>query len=109
MNVYVIAESPNGPCKVGFAADVRGRLSGLQNGNPRPLAIFHQERCEMYRTAERVAHSRLWARRMCGEWFDVPVSEAISAVRYGIEKALSAMVAREIARSRGEPPPPSWY
>jgi len=81
MNLYVIAESEAGPCKVGFATEVGHRLSNLQSGNHRELRVFYQEMCIRCRTAERIAHSALWRHRRMREWFDVPVTEAIRAVQ----------------------------
>lgn len=85
MSLYVIAECACGPCKVGFARDPAFRASTLQSGNPRQLKLFYGETSLKWYSAERVAHNLLWRRQVSGEWFDVPVLAAISAVRAGCE------------------------
>ena len=83
MLLYVIAEGEFGPCKIGFADRMGHRLSNLQAGNHRELTVFYeQETPPNYRMAERIAHSRAgYKNRIRGEWFNVTVVAAISAVK----------------------------
>ena len=75
--LYIVAESPAGPCKVGFGANPKSRLMDLQIGNPRQLTIaslwkrgdLSADRCE------RLMHHLLAKHAMRGEWFDISVAE----------------------------------
>ena len=74
--LYIIAESPDGPCKVGYADNLYRRFHGIQVGNPRELklASVWQSKRGSIRLYEKQIHSFLFERAIRGEWFDAPVS-----------------------------------
>lgn len=66
--VYAVRELPDGPVKIGFATNVRHRVSTLQTGNSSDLKLIWMTRGSG--NLERKIHMRLakfWTR---GEWFD---------------------------------------
>lgn len=79
--VYVIG-APDGPQKVGVAADVNSRRAMLQTGNPVGLVVAHKVEVSRQDAffVERYAHDLLSGDRVRGEWFDVSPEEAIDAV-----------------------------
>ena len=72
--VYLIAESWNGPAKIGVAEDPHKRLQELQTGNPKQLALLCYRKYKDRLTAECVEwllHNYLSERNITGEWFAV--------------------------------------
>lgn len=71
MSVYFIQALSGGPIKIGYCNDgpkaVLGRLSGLQNGNPRRLVI--RKVIPGDRDTEKSLHARFKDLRVSGEWF----------------------------------------
>lgn len=96
MNLYVIAESPDGPSKIGFATRLANRLTSLQSGNPRKLTLFSQIETtpSEARIVERWAHSLLWAKHLRNQWFDVPPEDAANAINQAINGAKNAETLR---------------
>lgn len=78
--VYVIGASGH-PVKVGIAADVRKRLSGIQTGCPTRLRVYFEIEVEDARAVERAAHKRLFNHKLSGEWFDCEPAEAVEAIK----------------------------
>lgn len=75
---YVIAPSPDGPCKLGHSLSPTARLSGLQVGNHLELTIYStwaSEHLSALRIERRI-HAILNDRCVRGEWFAVTVAEA---------------------------------
>lgn len=84
--VYVIG-APDGPIKIGVAADAAARCAMLQVGNPAALTVLHKvsvSRRDVY-FVERYAHALLSDDRIRGEWFDVEPDQAIAAVNASVE------------------------
>lgn len=95
MNLYVIAEGIDGPCKIGYADRVANRVSSLQSGNPRKLTLYHSQPCAEYRMAERLAHSLAgYQNCVLNEWFSITVERAIAAVREACDTANQTRVVR---------------
>jgi hypothetical protein len=84
--VYVIAPSPEGPCKIGFSADPHRRLRQLQTGYPARLTLYHfQPFCaDRAPLMEKLIHKSIAFRRAKGEWFNVSVEDAISEVEFSL-------------------------
>ena len=87
MYLYVIAERPNGPCKIGFADNPTKRLAQLQLATYRPLDLVFQDETKHHRRAERIAHSIVWKHHIRGEWFKISIHTAIKAAETGIDAA----------------------
>lgn len=75
--VYVIAASDEGPCKIGRASNVRRRLKQLQVSHHQRLIIQAEFETRHPSAAEWSIHHYLAAKRMSGEWFNIPVAEAV--------------------------------
>lgn len=82
--VYIIspANSPEGPCKIGFARNAIARLGALQVGNHLALEL-----CSVWCSAhisvveiERRMHAMHASKHIRGEWFDVSVAAAESSI-----------------------------
>jgi hypothetical protein len=69
--------------KIGVATEVEPRLLELQIGNPIELKLIWQSgeftRSEAYRF-ERLAHRKLAAHRVSGEWFQIDPETARTAI-----------------------------
>jgi hypothetical protein len=76
--VYILSEGKQGPCKIGVttARNDRARFISLQTGNPRELFPEYMFPTDRSYEIERLAHERLWPKRIRGEWFNVTVEEA---------------------------------
>ncbi len=81
----IIAETEDGPCKVGYSKHPDKRLTACQTGNPRRLSLyavsvsFYHE--EDVRAAEYKAHSLLVELHMQGEWFNISPSNCLKLLR----------------------------
>jgi hypothetical protein len=85
MHVYVVGVADDGgesPVKIGVAGAPMSRLAELQVGNPQRLRVYWTLECAsgVAEAIERATHLRLADVRLCGEWFDIGVSDAITAV-----------------------------
>jgi hypothetical protein len=78
--LYLVGASRDGPIKVGISQNPLVRLWELQTGSSRPLSIYWVYPCPHGDVWERVIHQILWRRRLVGEWFDVPVEDAMGAL-----------------------------
>ncbi len=82
--LYVIQEVDSGLLKIGVAAHPIRRLSMLQCGNPRVLAlreIYAGDRVEC-RRVERCLHQKFAGENLRGEWF----RSALSCVLVALEE-----------------------
>lgn len=81
--VYVIAEKGSAVCKIGVAREPMYRLAAMQTGNCRPLDLAYQFWIRGRKTAyrlERRVHQSLEIHHLMGEWFYLPVEEAVTAI-----------------------------
>lgn len=81
---FVITESGSDrPCKVGVATQLRAKLSAISGGNHRLLVLRHWEAVDPVRrpTCEVAMYSQLAKYRLKGDWYDVDVAAALSAVK----------------------------
>jgi predicted GIY-YIG superfamily endonuclease len=75
--LYVIAElGDSGPTKIGISQNVNKRLSGLQNGNPRKIALYSKFKIPDRQSAIQLEYLILRKFRtdgasLCGEWVQV--------------------------------------
>jgi len=80
--VYVIRSEP-GPVKIGKAINASKRLKDLQTSSPFPLSLEYVAGCGTESASgkiEKRAQKSLHEKQMSGEWFNVPVLEAIVAI-----------------------------
>lgn len=95
--IYVIAPDMNGPSKIGVTSNVQKRLNLLQNGCWLPLKVYGiraafrrdadassllKSMASGARRVERLTHAALTECdvRLCGEWFDIDVPDALKAI-----------------------------
>jgi hypothetical protein len=75
--IYIIAETTDGPVKIGRTWDVDLRLEALDSGNPRGLRIFFKTPIKHpAHETETAIHSRLKEFELGREWFSCSVQEA---------------------------------
>lgn len=102
MRVYFIqVAQPNGPIKIGIAADVRKRLEGLQTGNPERLVLLAELAGGVAEEIE--LHARFDSGRIRGEWFraDTPgLAELIAWILRHDGNDLAVLPAKEHVCSR---------
>ena len=96
--------------KVGFSNNPAGRLSGVIGKEKRPVHLFFTGGCDRAEAeaVEKLAHLRLRASRIRGEWFSVEPETAVetivrSAALLGCRLAISD-VASLVAKRIGRPP-----
>ena len=65
--VYFIQVDVDGPIKIGFAADIRDRMSNLQTSSPYDLKLLAW--FEGTVADERAMHAKFSQHRLRGEWF----------------------------------------
>lgn len=75
--IYLLRCRPNGPTKIGFAADVEARIRGLQTGNPDQLHLITSIPGTL--EEETRIHRHLRKERVRGEWFDGEATRAFVA------------------------------
>lgn len=80
-NTHVVSAHWAGPCKIGWAINSTKRLPAYQLGNPEKLHVRYTLESYWARSVEREAKLFLKNQLIRGEWFDVPVPEAIEAVK----------------------------
>jgi hypothetical protein len=75
--LYIVAETPDGPCKVGYGSHPNQRLIDLQIGNPRQLVLASVWQCSerSSKQCERLLHHILAKQSMRGEWFNASVAD----------------------------------
>ena len=96
--------------KVGFSNNPAGRLSGVIGKEKRPVHLFFTGGCDRAEAeaVEKLAHLRLRASRIRGEWFSVEPEIAVetivrSAALLGCRLAISD-VASLVRKRRGPAP-----
>jgi hypothetical protein len=90
-HVYLVEEEGGAFCKIGTALTINYRLSGLKNGNPRPLALarsWHFASRELALKVEKKALELSGDRRLTGrDW----VRGSASEISFLIEWAISVV------------------
>lgn len=96
--VYVVAACSEGhdaaPVKVGSTQSLGDRLASLQTGNAAELRVayfFRFPTREMASAHEKAFHDVMKKKRLKGEWFDIPPSEAVLAMCLNIEASISVL------------------
>lgn len=86
--LYLAGEPDGAAVKVGICRDMRRRLTEIQNGNSAALEILWSYAGEypFIRWLEKRAHVLLGAHRLRGEWFAVPVADAVAVVTAAIDE-----------------------
>jgi hypothetical protein len=104
-SVYVI-QAGGGPVKIGHARNLAERMRAIQIGSPYRLRMMFAAECidGSVCQVERLAHAKIAASRMTGEWFDVSADVAADIIRaaaaeLGVELA-------EVGDLVGSPLPP---
>lgn len=91
--LYVIAPSPDGPCKIGITNCPATRLRNMQVGNPAKLHILSVWTAlrRKPRACERIVHCRLRHTHLRGEWFavDQATAEAVIEREAGMLRVVS--------------------
>lgn len=80
--IYIVG-TPDGPVKIGHAANLKSRLTSLQIGCPDKLVIHATVKVpgHLAQSIETAVHRRLEAKHRRGEWFDVHKDEAEAIAR----------------------------
>ncbi|MES0071875.1 GIY-YIG nuclease family protein [Mesorhizobium sp. M0058] len=78
--VYTLL-SDHGPVKIGISRHVFDRVEAINRGSFVKAHIWSINPTTFARAVEQLAHRRLDAYRLDGEWFDVPVQMADRTVR----------------------------
>lgn len=80
--IYVIANSPEGPVKIGRSEKPEKRLRQLQVANSSILTLYYKKPFSLDRikVVETGLHEEFVDRRVHGEWFDVGVMDAIEMI-----------------------------
>ena len=83
--VYVIGPKEP-PIKIGISKDCSKRLKSLQTGHSQKLLIHYTEPVspELARVFERIIHKNLYLQKTHGEWFNLPIEDAINEVKWAI-------------------------
>ena len=73
MFLYVINDTLNENCKIGFSGNPEKRLKKLQTGNSSELILVHTVEVPENRVKdfERQIHNELRIHRIRGEWFNI--------------------------------------
>lgn len=79
--IYVL--SCEGLVKIGISQNVQTRLSSIQTSNPSRVELEHSSQAplDVVRKWERLCHDKFAGARHSGEWFDVPVTEAVGFIK----------------------------
>lgn len=93
MFLYVVRQGPDGPVKIGYAANPYTRVQSMQAGNPDQLTLLGV--CRGGRGAERALLAAFRPHRVRGEWFK-PVPEIMAFV--------NGLVSWETVKAGGECP-----
>lgn len=97
--LYVIGESKRGPVKLGYGDNPEKRARELQIGNPRALYLFHTVVCSEACDIEAWLHRKFRDRHIRGEWYNISVTQALSA----INEALILLVEGTLSRFNRTP------
>jgi hypothetical protein len=80
--VYLIGPEDASPLKIGVAGNVEKRLCSLQIGNWQKLKVHHTVSVAepLALLIERHLHGDFRDRSLRGEWFDIPLDEAVASL-----------------------------
>lgn len=67
--LYVIRMGKTTWHKIGYADNLKARLSGLQTGNPTKLTVVIARKIHSPKTIESQLHQKYYRKRGPGEWF----------------------------------------
>lgn len=98
---YIYIMESAGLLKVGWSEEPAARVRDLQTGSPLPIRLVHIVPCPSYaiRKVELAAHKRLEAFHVRGEWHDVELLVAVSAVHDAMaESGQRVLTAEEVGR-----------
>ena len=102
--IYIIG-SDKPPYKIGISKNPELRLKNIQTGHPHRLQILELRETDSKRTKllESVIHKHLDQYRMKGEWFNIPLNEAIlhvdfALIRYEDDPLLEHLVKNKLIR-----------
>lgn len=86
MYLYVIVDSTDQNCKIGYSRDPDRRCAELSVGNSSQLRVAHRARVDedRARVLEKRVHFELGVYRTRGEWFHLPVARACGLVDFCI-------------------------
>lgn len=80
MFIYVIGSKTSSRLKIGYTKNLSKRLSVIQTGNPESLSVLYSVEVSDLKTArfiEKKIHNELRLNWCKGEWFDIPLDDAI--------------------------------
>jgi hypothetical protein len=79
--LYIVSETPEGPCKIGYATRLYHRLHSIQTGNSRQVTMASVWDCaeRPIKQCERMLHQRFHRQAIRGEWFNLSVVEIETA------------------------------
>ncbi len=91
--LYIVAETEEGPCKIGIAGHVASRIETLQLGNYRELKCFYSRKIGNAKSEtqfiEKKIHNMMSDKLIRREWFAYTVAE----IRQMIDREASELVA----------------
>lgn len=93
--IYFLRSHSDGlPIKIGYARDLSGRLSAIQNGNPHLVVLLAWYWAEDYKAAEAALHEQFASHRIRGEWFRLAPTllAKVSLVAKARRKSIDAFV-----------------
>lgn len=82
MYLYVIENCDNGQVKIGYSLNPQRRCAALQTGSSSELRLAHTAEVadDRARILEQHLHKEMSYARVRGEWFSMPVAQAIGLV-----------------------------
>ena len=81
--VYVVSNAANSLLKIGYADNLKQRISGIRTGSPVEIKLEHFVYfvdCTIAGMVEKDAHTELAEYRRRGEWFEVTTDQAGEAI-----------------------------
>jgi hypothetical protein len=81
--VYVVSNAANSLLKIGYADNLKQRISGMRTGSPVELKLQHFiyfVDCMIAGMVEKDAHDELAEYRRRGEWFEITIEQAGEAI-----------------------------
>ena len=81
--IYVIGPK-DPPIKIGITGDCEQRLKSLQTGHSQKLYIHYREPVDkkIAKLYEGIIHKNLKHNQTHGEWFDIPIEDAINEIKW---------------------------
>ena len=76
--VYLIRSLEEGYFKIGVSKNPKKRLKQLQTGNSSELELLGEYSSEYAHKIEKTLHNMHTHSKKEGEWFDIPLTEALS-------------------------------